>query len=292
MMNTPTSAAPAQMRQNAALRTLQRLKNAVRYPHLIPLWLSWKNQGGSAKDPALRMFGMRFSGFPHFNAFVGASHYRPTQDELSLFDNYVTGAHTIFDVGANFGIMTCLYAKRAPDAQIYAFEPHPATYATLQGNLNRNGISNVSTHQLALGNSEGTVSFTDHGSPASNRISEETYLYPTIDVPMTTLDAFVEARGINEIGFLKIDVEGAELSVLNGASQTLGQRRVRAGMIELCPGTLARFGASIDGLLDTLAGYGYSVFEIDMNGHPGAPINRGITDPNVLINALFLPRRD
>ena len=188
--------------------------------------------------------------------------------------------------------MACLYAKRAPDAGIFAFEPHPVTYATLQGNLKRNGISNVSTHQLAVGNREGKVSFTDHGSPASNRISEVTYLHPTIEVPMTTLDAFVEARGINEIGFLKIDVEGAELTVLNGASQTLGQRRVRAGMIELCPGTLARFGASVDGLLDTLAGYGYAVFEIDAIGHPGAPISRGITDPSILINAVFLPQQD
>lgn len=290
-MNTPTNAV-SHTRQNAGSKTLQRLENAVRYPHLFPLWLSWNSQGGSTKDPALRMFGMRFSGFPHFNAFVGASHYRPRRDELSLFDNYVTGARTIFDVGANFGIMACLYAKRAPDARIFAFEPHPSTYATLKGNLERNGISNVSTHQLAVGSEKGTVSFTDHGSPASNRISDDTGLYPTIDVPITTLDMFVEEQGIDEIDFLKIDVEGAELKVLQGLSKTLGQRRVRAGMIELCPGTIARFGASVDGLLDTLAGYGYSAFEIDENGHPGAPISRGITDPSILINAVFLPQQD
>lgn len=236
-------------------KTFQRIRNAVRYPHLVPLWISWQAQGGAKKDPALRMFDMSFSSFPHFNAFVGASHYRSPERELRLFDNYVTGAKTVFDIGANFGVLAGLFAQRASEARIFAFEPHPETFETLKKNLEQNDVSNVATHQLAMGDSTGTVVFTSHGSPASNRIAEDPSLYPTIEVAMTTLDQFAEEHGVPEIDFLKIDVEGAELLVLKGACRMLGSGHVRAGMIELCAGTLVRFGATVDDLLDRLGAY-------------------------------------
>lgn len=270
----------------------QRATAVWRNPRLLLMWLEWQAQKMIGRDPMFNTPWAKFGNFPHFNAYVGASYYRPTKAEHALFRRVLRNSHTVIDIGANFGVMTCLFARLAPTSKVFAIEPHPQTAQSLYRNVCTNNISNASCHRFAIGKSEGHVNFTSHSSPASNRIAEADYSGATINVPQTTLSTFCENHGINQIDFLKIDVEGAELDVINGAEPLLRRRAIAMGLIEICPGTVARVGVTIDDLIDRLHELGYQLCEINEDGTPGQLVPRGLIDQKLLFNALFLPYVD
>jgi hypothetical protein len=76
-------------------KNTQRLRALSNNRMLLPLWLSWQAQRRAGREPVLRLFGFRFSGFSgfyDFNAFVGAYHYRSDAAELNYLTTYGTGA--------------------------------------------------------------------------------------------------------------------------------------------------------------------------------------------------------
>ena len=134
------------------------------------------------------------------------------------------------DVGANIGLYSLAFAWLAPLGQVYAFEPSPGTFDHLRQNVENNHLGNVETFKLALGDqAEGSVHF--HEFPfftAGNfAVDNDSFLTSEalgsnyFEAPATTLDAFVAEHRIDRIDLVKIDVEGAELSVLDGAKKTL-----------------------------------------------------------------------
>lgn len=284
------SASPSagSFRIGAAFRkNAQRLRALSHNPSLLPLWLSWQRQRLGGRDPVLSLFGFRFAGFYDFNAFAGAYHYRPDAAERAYFARCAGGAATILDVGANMGYITLLLARASPSGTVHAFEPHPRTAASLSANVDRNAVTNVRVHRLAVGSEDGTVSFTDHGVPASNRIGGGP---GSLEVPATRLDRFAADNGIGTIDFLKIDVEGAELDVLEGARALFERRAVRSGLIEICPANLAAFGASVDDMVDWMSSVGYALCAIGPDGSAVDPVPRGIVDPLYLADAAFFLR--
>jgi FkbM family methyltransferase len=121
----------------------------------------------------------------------------------------------------------------APHGSIYAFEPSPSAFESLGQNLAANGVSNVLPIGRALSDRVGTIAF--HEVPfftaGSFTAEEGAYLASEavgstlLEVPCTTLDAFVESSGVERVDVVKIDVEGAELRVLDGAKRTLADHR-------------------------------------------------------------------
>ena len=61
------------------------------------------------------------------------------------------GPRTIVDVGASIGDFAVTAARRHPEGRVLAFEPDPAAFARLAGNMGRNGVRNVALHEVALG---------------------------------------------------------------------------------------------------------------------------------------------
>jgi len=134
------------------------------------------------------------------------------------------------DVGANIGLYSLAFAWLAPRGHVYAFEPSPGTFDHLRQNVEENQLGNVEAFQLALGDqAEGTVHFHefDFFTAGSFAVDDDSFLTSEalgsnyFEAPATTLDAFVAEHGIDRIDLVKIDVEGAELSVLDGAKETL-----------------------------------------------------------------------
>ncbi len=138
-----------------------------------------------------------------------------------------------FDVGANIGLYSLGLAALAPRGRIFAFEPSPGSVDFLRTNLRRNRADNVKVFATALGDRDGTISF--HEVPfftaGSFTADEGAWLRSDavgstlVQVPCTTLDAFVEDHAVERLDVLKIDVEGAELAVLDGATATLAAHR-------------------------------------------------------------------
>jgi FkbM family methyltransferase len=134
---------------------------------------------------------------------------------LALFKDYCKAGDTAIDVGANVGEVSIILSQRAGSAgHVYAFEPNPRIYRYLLGNLALNRCDNVTPANLAVGAAPGTARMSDDKYDDMNRVLDS----GAIEVTCTTVDAAVPAT---PIAFMKVDVEGSELRVLEGARQTL-----------------------------------------------------------------------
>jgi FkbM family methyltransferase len=158
------------------------------------------------------------------------------------------------DVGANIGMYTIPLASAVgPRGTVLAFEPFSVNVARLRENVDRNGLTNVEMHRLALGARSGEVvlhlaadslyhstEWVPHGSTAG-----------TVSVPMAALDAVWRERGAPPVSVLKVDVEGAEPGVLRGARELLNTCRP-AILVE------AVSSARLDELVRVLGPLGYA----------------------------------
>ncbi len=138
------------------------------------------------------------------------------------------------DVGANVGNYSRLL-HRYGAGHVYAFEAAPPTFFRLAEAMAK--LGNVTVIQAALGERKGTVDIhlpvRESASTLASRDAGVAGLdaFVSHQVEMTTLDAFTEERNVS-LDFVKIDVEGFELEVLNGARRVLAGDRLAALQIE------------------------------------------------------------
>ena len=104
----------------------------------------------------------------------------------------------------------------APQGKVYAFEPEPSNFNKLKANLERNKVTNVIPLQLAVSETEGEMQVS---SAAGSSVI--TQAGTGLSVKVTTIDKFVEANKLPRVDFIKMDVEGHELKVLEGADETI-----------------------------------------------------------------------
>ena len=130
---------------------------------------------------------------------------------------------TALDIGANVGLATLLMNRLRPDGEVLAVEPSASTFGFLQRNLSAAG-GRVAALQVALGRQDGAYDWVeDRGNSAASHLSLRAH--PGADAtPVMTLDGLVQARGLSP-AFIKIDVEGFELDVLEGGERTLRDHR-------------------------------------------------------------------
>ena len=123
----------------------------------------------------------------------------------------------VFDIGAYVGDTALWFSKAVgPQGKVYAFEPEPSNFEKLKANLERNKVTNVIPLHLALSENEGEMQIASGGGGSA--ITETA---GDTSVKVTTIDRFVEANKLPRVDFIKMDVEGYELNVLIGASETI-----------------------------------------------------------------------
>lgn len=145
------------------------------------------------------------------------------EPELALLRDLVRPGCTAIDVGANRGFYS--YALSAIAGRVEAFEPNPALVGFTRAKARRK----TRVHAVALSNREGTAPFYiphAHTGGHAHLLGNLGNVHRTpdlaqIDVPVATLDSF----GFDNVGFIKIDVEGSELEVMEGATRTIGRDR-------------------------------------------------------------------
>lgn len=126
---------------------------------------------------------------------------------------------TAVDVGAHIGTWSVLMASVFE--KVHAFEPLPETYFCLKRNLNNRGLENVFTHWTALGDRSGLTDMSVDSQSDGYFNSYAAHVVEGNKFPMEKLDAF----GLENVDFLKIDVEGTEADVLRGAEETIMRDR-------------------------------------------------------------------
>lgn len=146
--------------------------------------------------------------------------YNPDETEMIL--SLANGV--CLDIGANMGVIS--QALLASGHKVVAFEPQPLVHEVLEFNCaNASGSGEYKTYNVAVGSSAGTAQMPKVYYGEKNNIGGlgigMSSIYGTYDVPVVTIDSY----GFNDVGFMKIDVEGYELEVLKGADETIKRCR-------------------------------------------------------------------
>jgi len=171
------------------------------------------------------------------------------------------------DVGANVGWHTVHAAKQPAVEQVVAFEPDAFNAWLLDRNLSINDIGNVVVCACALGSARGLAKL--HRYKASNLGRHSVIAdhgHGTKLVPMLELDCALDNLGLGDrrIVALKIDVEGYEPAVIEGATAALA--RTDAVVLEFSPGLSGAGGLSIGGMIDRMEGSGLEAFSLEHDG--------------------------
>ena len=203
---------------------------------------------------------------------------------LQLFSNLLKQGNTILDVGANSGLYSIFYSKRVgEEGCVYAFEPDPNTYTFLLENLKLNECKNVSTYDFALSNKESLVEMISYNPEDLNlKLQGDSFKYMqevSIGSEATgngmkayKLDDLEEIRCISKIDFIKIDVEGAELLVLQGGLNTIQKHRPVI-IFELSGEWTTRFNYKPYEVLVLLNELNYEMEEYDLQQWIARPLN-------------------
>ncbi len=178
-----------------------------------------------------------------------------------------------FDIGAHFGRWS-LFAANVVGSHgtVFAFEPS-AAFSTLERNTLRN--SRISLRRAALGDRDAQATFFGQGSTTTGSFVESVtemnvrfnpgVPVTTYDVQMRTLDNITRELEL-EPRVIKVDVEGYELRVLQGARETIS-RSYPTWIIEIHPPQLRLSGGGDDQVIQFLESYGYSLKVLDRNAN-------------------------
>jgi FkbM family methyltransferase len=156
------------------------------------------------------------------------------------------------DVGANVGYFSLLAASRA--ARVIAFEPNPRCHAALVENARLNGFDRIDARPIGLAEAAGQaiLGVAQEANSGAGTLRES----PGQQVPIA-LDTLDAQLGAERPALIKIDVEGAELRVIEGAQATLRRSDAPPVILEVSEWGLMRLGASKDRLFQAMADLGY-----------------------------------
>ena len=186
-----------------------------------------------------------------------------------LIKSLITKGMVCLDIGANIGYFTLTMARLVgEEGGIFAFEPEPHNFDLLVKNIAINGYDNVTAVPKAISNKNGDaklfldrISLAGH-SLASRRQGERRFGRDAIEVEEQTLDTFF--RDYNgKIDFVKIDVEGAELAVVEGMENIVNKNKDLIIITEFFPDALRSFGSTPKEFLNRLLQYGFNLYDIN-----------------------------
>lgn len=169
---------------------------------------------------------------------------------LKDIQNYIKDGSIILDIGANIGNHSMFLARFCRPEKIYAFEPVPATYSILIENIERNHYGDIVTaYPYGAGKAAGRASISKFNQENIGGTELQEDAEGSIEI--VSIDSFIP--GLNKLDFIKIDVEGFENWVLEGAIHTI-QRFKPTIYIEI-------FEKNFDNINQWLQNQGYGIIK-------------------------------
>jgi FkbM family methyltransferase len=165
------------------------------------------------------------------------------KEEAELLKKLVTPGMQILDVGANIGLYTLLLSRlTGKTGRVFAFEPEPNLFSILCENCAANQASNVTPFQCAAGEANGRATFQRATfNSGDNRLGASKSGAESIEVEVARLDEVLPVRTVD---FIKLDVQGHELSALTGMQQLLASSPEVRVLFEFWPAGLRAANAS------------------------------------------------
>ena len=198
---------------------------------------------------------------------ISRDFYKP---EFLAIKKLVKEEDTVVDVGANVGLFTALFSRQVgARGKVCAFEPVQETFWRLLETIGLNRCQNVSAYQMAVSAESGTVTmhvfepkyaaWNSFGSPQFGEVKP----IGKEKVKTLSLDSFSKEHQLKRINFLKIDVEGFEKDVLEGAQNLLKNGQVDYLSFEVSEIPLKAGGRTARDSFDLLRSFGYSAYRYD-----------------------------
>lgn len=163
------------------------------------------------------------------------------EDQVTLLKGVPVS--TIFDIGAHEGQTYYTYRSLFPAAKIHSFEPSPSLFVALT--LAQSNDKNAQAHQLAISDTQGKQIFHLNQSSGTNSLLKSgekaaEYYAPglfepksEVEIETTTIDQFMAHHAIPDLSILKLDIQGAELMALEGASESLHKKAISLIFLEV-----------------------------------------------------------
>jgi FkbM family methyltransferase len=190
------------------------------------------------------------------------------QDWSHLCRTLVASHRDAIDIGANIGLYTVLLSTLVPTRRVLAIEPTPEAASRLRKNLKRNdafrntvvfeGVATEVSGYASLSVVPGKEEYSSLGAVQHQAVAGERR--ETIKVASSTIDDLVEAHNLDP-GFVKIDVEGMEHSVIGGMHKVLAKYRPVI-LTEISDPLLRANGSSSEALIKAIRSYSYCVRDI------------------------------
>jgi FkbM family methyltransferase len=227
--------------------------------------------------------------------------------ELHFLRRVLRPGDVVADVGAHVGIVVLVAARHVGrTGAVHAFEPVPANLERLRRNIALNGFEQVLVNAVAVGASAGEVRVGLSDVAAQSRSTGGFTVggaHDAVEVRRVALDDYFEAAGTPP-RVVKLDVEGSELSVLDGFQRTLERAPPDLLLVEVNQTVLAAQGSSTSGLAERLGDLGYRLMRPTVSGRlrplpplerlreaaahprPRSPLRAGLAERNAFFNAV------
>lgn len=229
-----------------------------------------------------------------------SSHYQylvqlpggPHPFQLQLFVDHIRPGMTVLDVGAHIGVYTTLAARRVgPAGHVVAVEPDARNAELVRKNATLNGVTErVRIVEAAAGETAGTVRFYRDEAEATgtmgSRWQDPLAESRAVDVRAVRLDEVLDDLAPDVV---KVDVQGSEVSALNGLRETLGRGKLRAAFVELNAPALERAGSSAEELLALLRDLELEPMLIDEERGTTVGLSEGAPAAEETENLICLP---
>jgi len=221
-------------------------------------------------------YGIRFIRYPWdvraLTPFLTGEYVKA---EFKAMQGLLQSGDIVFDVGSSIGIYS-VFASRivGPSGKVYAFEPVPETFWMLRETLVLNRCTNVTPLQKAVYRDQGIakinlfdIQYADWntlGMPIMTTLQGKKVM-PTnsVTVECESIDNFCSRQGIEHINFLKVDVEGFERKVFEGATHFLSDQRIDFISFEISQDPLKGAHLTAKETFEILASFGYHSYAFD-----------------------------
>lgn len=210
------------------------------------------------------------------------------EPDIAFLRRFVAPDSWVVDVGANVGFFSRRFCNWVSgNGRVLAFEPEAENFRVLQRITKQLRSDALLCRQSLVADIDGMLYLElNPDNPADHHIGSQ-----GVPTPAMRLDTAIDQLGSPRVGLLKIDVQGAELRVIDGARETLARSRPAIYM-EIDDGALRRSGSSAVELENRLAALGYAMYEASANRLRN-PIDsreaRKIRDRLGYADFLFLP---
>lgn len=265
-----------------ALSTKTRILNKSRELFKVPLFEKMLRKAVSGKSSNSLIGKLVPNNYQYPKGSIRRFHHKGIQFELDIHDyighllyfgfkddgqqelvDFAEEGDVFLDVGTNIGSSLLQFAKNVgKTGRVYGFEPDQLNFQQCQNNIRLNNFDNVQVSNIALGNKSSKVKLVvdTESNRGGNRILDEANGKDYTEVEVVPLDEWVEQQLISAIDFIKIDVEGFELNVLQGATESLKKFSPRL-FIELDDENLKLQGQSAKELVVFLNEMGYCTYQ-------------------------------